>query len=386
MQIKYMPIGYYVRDECRCAWNDRKCLGVHPRRRNRPPRCGLRRTGHRGQIRSTQFKREPRAESRSREPRAESREPRAESREPRAESREPRAESREPRAEIIPTAAALHASAEPMQGPPHSPLACPGEFPSASDDCPVSRGTSRRRRRCTALARVLAWLFAGLVWSLMTPGQAQAQTETDPVWSTTMTVGDITVTEGRGYSIVPEEGVGGSVATDTFSYGDPPVAVRVVVLRVSQNDLFFSSHVGITFTTLPSDWVLVVAGESLPLSAASYDGSGYSWPSSWLAANASSLDSSTYETTLVVGETVAVCLRTPDQVCPGEIDTTYDPAEDPANADLSTLSFMDGPDCIVAYSGVRPRYGRLPGRCPCQHEFLASDRDDREPQCDDEGQ
>ena len=188
----------------------------------------------------------------------------------------------------------------------------------------------------------------------MTPGQAQAQTETDPVWSTTMTVGDITVTEGRGYSIVPEEGVGGSVATDTFSYGDPPVAVRVVVLRVSQNDLFFSSHVGITFTTLPSDWVLVVAGESLPLSAASYDGSGYSWPSSWLAANASSLDSSTYETTLVVGETVAVCLRTPDQVCPGEIDTTYDPAEDPANADLSTLSFMDGPDALLLIPALDP--------------------------------
>ena len=257
---------------------------MHPRRRNRPPRCGLRRTGHRGQIRSTQLResrepraesrepraesrepraesrepraesrepraesrepraesrepraesREPRAESRepraeSREPRAESREPRAESREPRAESREPRAESREPRAEsrepragepraesrepraeIIPTAAALHASAEPMQGPPHSPLACPGEFPSASDDCPVSRGTSRRRRRCTALARVLAWLFAGLVWSLMTPGQAQAQTETEPVWSTTMTVGETTVSEGLGYSIDREKALAG---------------------------------------------------------------------------------------------------------------------------------------------------------------------------------
>ena len=81
-------------------------MGLRRRRPGRPPRYGLHRTGHPGQIRSTQLgeSREPRAESRepraeSREPRAESREPRAESREPRAESREPRAESREPRAE-----------------------------------------------------------------------------------------------------------------------------------------------------------------------------------------------------------------------------------------------------------------------------------------------
>ena len=102
MRIKYRLPRIPRRDDCRCAWNSRKGSGTHPRRRNRAPRCGLRRlrrTGRQGQIRSTQLResREPRAESR--EPRAESREPRAESREPRAESREPRAESREPRAE-----------------------------------------------------------------------------------------------------------------------------------------------------------------------------------------------------------------------------------------------------------------------------------------------
>ena len=192
----------------------------------------------------------------------------------------------------------------------------------------------------------------------MTPGQAQAQTETEPVWSTTMTVGETTVSEGLGYSMDNEEGIGGSLATDTFSYGDPPVTVQVTTLNVSQDDLFFSSRVGINFITLPSDWVLVVAGESLPLSSSSYVHRGYRWTSSWLAENASSLDSSTYETTLVVGETVAVCLRTPDQVCPGEIDATNDPAEDPANANLSTLSFTDGTGRLLELSpGFSPDTG-----------------------------
>ena len=184
----------------------------------------------------------------------------------------------------------------------------------------------------------------------MTPGQAQAQTETEPVWSTTMTVGEATVSEALGYSIDSEEGFAGSVVTNTFSYGDPPVAVVVESLVVSQIKLFSNPRVGASPHLLPSDWVLVVAGESLPLSAADNLVSGYYWTPSWLATNAPSLDSSTYETTLVVGETVAVCLRTPDQVCPGEIDATYDPAEDPTNADLSTLSVTNGAGTLFALS------------------------------------
>ena len=109
MRIKYRSLGFPEGTNVDAHGTSRKGSGTHRRRRNRAPRCGLRRlrrTGRQGQIRSTQLResREPRAESRepraeSREPRAESREPRAESREPRAESREPRAESREPRAE-----------------------------------------------------------------------------------------------------------------------------------------------------------------------------------------------------------------------------------------------------------------------------------------------
>ena len=98
------------------------------------------------------------------------------------------------------------------------------------------------------------------------PEQAQAQTE--PVWSTTMTVGEATVAGGFGYSIDGEEGVAGSVGTNTFSYGDPPETRWVQFLLVSEELLTFQSGVGDISIALPSDWVLVVAGESLPLSPA----------------------------------------------------------------------------------------------------------------------
>ena len=241
-----------------------------------------------------------------------------------------------------------------MQEPPHSPLACPGESPSAPDNCPVPPWPSQRRRRCAVSVQVLAWLFAGLVWCLLMADQAQAQTETEPVWSATMTAGESTDGLGaRGYSNFIDLGNFGTLDPVTFSYGDPLVTRTVWVLAVEPRGdvkFRFTDEMFVT-KTVPSDWVLVWAGESLPISAAAaHSTSGYRWSKQWLATNAPSLDEDNYGTTLAENAMVAACLRTPDQVCPGESDTTYDPAEDPTNTDLSTLSFTDGTGRLLELS------------------------------------
>ena len=196
-------------------------------------------------------------------------------------------------------------------------------------------------------------MFAGLVWCLLMADQARAQTGTEPVWSATMTVGESTDGRGaRGYSNFIDWRIFGTLDPITFSYGDPLVTRTVWALFFDGEFLRFRFTDEMFVTkTVPSDWVLVWAGESLPISAAAaYSNAGYRWSPEWLATNAPSLDEDNYGTTLAENAMVAACLRTPDQVCPGESDTTYDPAEDPTNTDLSTLSFTDGTGRLLELS------------------------------------
>ena len=71
--------------------------------------------------------------------------------------------------------------------------------------------------------------------------------------------------------------------------------------------------------------VLEVAGVELPLKYAEHDagssGSFTNWTSAWLDDNASDLDDDNYLTTLPLGGTVTVCLRTETQTCPGGTTT-----------------------------------------------------------------
>ena len=66
--------------------------------------------------------------------------------------------------------------------------------------------------------------------------------------------------------------------------------------------------------------ILEFAGETLPLadaSSSSPTNNKHFWYPTWLATNAPSLNVANYTTTLTVGGTVNICLRTSTQVCPG---------------------------------------------------------------------
>ncbi|WP_428098640.1 fibronectin type III domain-containing protein [Candidatus Rariloculus sp.] len=170
-----------------------------------------------------------------------------------------------------------------------------------------------------AATRARSWPGAaagllGLAALLAVPLQAQAQS-TDPVWSTTMTVGD--GTDGhRGFN---SDGGYGSLDDDEFTVG----LVDYDVIRVLDDEG------GVRFLLsddLPNkdDYILELAGAILPLSAASvFKGHGSQWLSVWTAANASSLSDANYETTLPLGGEVTVCLRTAAQVCPKATDPVW---------------------------------------------------------------
>ena len=211
--------------------------------------------------------------------------------------------------------------------------------PLAGETFPCNDGPGARGRLRVVSVRMLA----ALIGCLMATGMAHAQS-TDPVWSATMTVGESTYSGGRGYSFDAfNNAIHGSLDPTDFSHGEPPSDRRVFTLSAvgSTGVTFAVTDTNYIATTVPSDWVLVWAGESLPISAAIRGANSYRWQPGWLSSNASSLDADNLETTLTVGASVAVCLRDPDQTCPNEGTTTYDPAEDPANAKLSTLSITD---------------------------------------------
>ena len=132
---------------------------------------------------------------------------------------------------------------------------------------------------------------------------------TDPVWSTTMTIGGGV---GRGFSSV---GVGtGSVVVDAFSYNGIPGYEVQIVLAHAGGVTFRTRSGNASFTNLVLEW----ANETLPLSSADATGTNiFTWDQAWLDANASSLNAATFAATLPEDGTGTVCLRTTAvQVCP----------------------------------------------------------------------
>ena len=88
--------------------------------------------------------------------------------------------------------------------------------------------------------------------------------------------------------------------------------------------------------------VLEFAGETLPLADTTSSSTkriqSVAWNAAWLATNASSLTVANYRTTLTVGGTVNVCLRTSTQVCPGGTTPLS------TDATLSALALQDASD------------------------------------------
>ena len=139
----------------------------------------------------------------------------------------------------------------------------------------------------------------------------EAATNTDLPWSTTMTVGTASTGVGRGYD---SAGGGGSLEDDDFTASGVAYDVGEVI---------FQSSIGADFNTSPAlankdDYILEVAGVELPLAETTLSvGHIQRWNASWLASNATALDATNFETTLMLTGEVLVCFRTTTQTCPG---------------------------------------------------------------------
>ena len=158
----------------------------------------------------------------------------------------------------------------------------------------------------------MALVAVAALFALAAPAQAQ----TEPVWSTTMTVGEHT-TGSRGFYVRPATG-----SLDSSSFTIPGTTYHVERLHVV-DDLVDSALIFRVDTELSgyADYTLEFADETLPLAEVATTGLGdryFSFSQTWLAANASVAEARPIsETTLAVDARVPVCLRTATQVCPG---------------------------------------------------------------------
>ena len=134
-------------------------------------------------------------------------------------------------------------------------------------------------------------------------------------WSTTMTVGE-TTGDGRGYRSSGEVRPGGSLDTDSFTTGGVPYRVLRLDVSGTRDAAEFKLNSALSSY---ADYTLEFAGETLPLASTTYslNNREFWFNNAWLAANAPSLSSANFETTLAVDAMVSVCLRTASQVCPG---------------------------------------------------------------------
>ena len=150
-------------------------------------------------------------------------------------------------------------------------------------------------------------------------------------WDTTMTVGS----NGRlGYNSLSGFG---SLDDDSIVHNRTEYQVRQLDVNSSEVRFRLGPNPGTS-----SGWVLEWAGEELPLNSATRTqtfGSNrvYYWEATWLTNNASSLDSSNYQTTVTSGSDLAVCVRLSTQTCSGDSDVSTD-------ATLSDLELQDTSD------------------------------------------
>ena len=209
--------------------------------------------------------------------------------------------------------------------------------------CPKESGASSStfaRRLLRPAARLSqaagrALVLAGLLLSAATLAGGEAQAQTAPLLSTTMTVGSSGT--DRGYDNLNDSF--GSLGTVTFTHGTTEHTIRQLLANSNTTQgVEFRLHPG---AALDSGLVLEWAGETLPLNdATSNFETGttrtFYWDQTWLAANASTLASGSYQSTLTSGSEVSVCVRTGTQSC----STTS------TDATLSGLALTAGTDTV----------------------------------------
>ena len=151
-----------------------------------------------------------------------------------------------------------------------------------------------------------------------------AQAQTDPIWFTTITIGEPPEGYGswRGYGhtdiTFTAENVG-SIENDEYSYSGTDN--RVMGVFVGSGGVTLNLEESLFDLGDTDVFFLEFAGEKFPVAAAATYTSRTvivwdEFNTSWVSDNAPSLGANRYETTLPVGGTVGVCLRTTGQTCP----------------------------------------------------------------------
>ena len=154
--------------------------------------------------------------------------------------------------------------------------------------------------------------------------------------SATITVGETPEEVGgdyRGYAeaaITFDDDVG-SIDNNEFSYSDTDNRVQLMsgdprVVQIILAELLVESVEGL---------VLEFAGEEFPFADAQKYYAQFLWDQSWLSENAPSLSSDCFATTLPLGGTAGVCLRTTEQTCPPTTSSSAQICPAPASAQAS---------------------------------------------------
>ena len=161
---------------------------------------------------------------------------------------------------------------------------------------------------------------------------AQAQT-TDPILSTTITVGEPPEEVGGDYRGYNDDHDVGSIDNNEFSYSDTDNRVRAISGDPRAVQIYLVEPLAPeSFQEL----VLEFAGEEFPFAdALRYYTDLFIWDQSWLSENAPSLSSDCFATTLPLGGTAGVCLRTTGQTCPPTASSASQICPAPASAQAS---------------------------------------------------
>ena len=156
---------------------------------------------------------------------------------------------------------------------------------------------------------------------------------TQPIWSTTLTVGDASDEEEGSYERGYRSGEVGSLDDDEFDYGSPAVTYAVERLTASESGVVFE----VTVSGLSTELILELAGETLPLNGAMTvdEGKLFAWGIQWLGMNAPTLTVDSFLQTLKTGREIPVCLRTATQICPSAVSMLS------SDATLSGLTLED---------------------------------------------
>ena len=185
---------------------------------------------------------------------------------------------------------------------------------------------------------------------------AQAQT-TDPLLSATITVGETPEEVGGDYRGYAEAAITfldddvGSIDNGEFSYSGTDNRVQLMsgdprVVQIILAELLVESVEGL---------VLEFAGEEFPFADAQKYYAQFLWDQSWLNDNAPSLSSDCFATTLPLGGTVGVCLRTTEQTCPPTTSSSAQICPAPASAQASTR-----PEPEIVFVPLTARFRDVP--------------------------